>query len=548
MQTTTGMWLGLLFGTLAMLAVGPAAAETVDNYVIGPGDALAITVFEHPEFSLERAVVRPDGLITHPFLGPLQVAGSTPTQLAGQITTELKRELRAPLVTVSILEMAGGSLTVRGEVTAPGTFPALASLTVAQAVRLALGLTPQADRAEAYVVTPDGNTRNVDLNLALGERAADYRIAPGETLVVPRVGVKTVTIVGEVGKPGKYGMFPPDDTLLDALLGSGWVTPSADRQYALLVRNGDEAKRIEIAPLLNYAPGVTGPHLESGDMLVFPRGVNYMTVWGAVAQPGRRLLGLEPERVSDAVIAAGGLTAVADADRATLIRAGGESVEVDLKAALLTPTSAANLVLQAGDTLVIATRRNEVTVLGAVAKPGSYPYLPDARLLDLLTQGGGLTSRGDLDKVSLLRVGEPPAVVSVRALLKEGDQTGNLPLQVGDTVVVAEVEREVYVFGQVLAPGKFEFAEDDRLLDIMARVGFDKTSAAPWETALIRRRGVDTDVYVVDMDKVLRGQAPDKNYLIENGDIIVVPKRKGMNWRDWVQQFLVVFGLIRIFQ
>ena len=548
MQTTTGKWLGLLLGILAMSAAGLATAETVDNYILGPGDTLAITVFEHPELSLPHAVVRPDGFITHPFLGPLKVAGESPTQLAARLTYELKKELRAPLVTVSVLEMAGDSITVRGEVTAPGTFPALTPLTVARAVNLALGLTPRANRREAYIVAPQGDTRKVDLTLALGERAAEFTVAPRETLVVPPVEVKAVTIIGEVSKPGKYGMAPPDDTLLDALLGSGWVTPNADRTFALLIRNGEEAKRVEIAPLLNYVPGATGPHLESGDMLVFPRGVNYVTVWGAVARPGRLMLGPDEERISEVLTAAGGYTVTADTDKATLIHAGGESVVVDLKTAMETPTAPANLVVQAGDILLVGTRRNEVILVGAVGKPGPYPFTPDEKLLDLLTQAGGLAPNGDVDKVALLRSGEQPVTVSVRALLKNGDMTNNLPLKVGDTVVIPEVKREVYVFGWVLTPGKFEFAEDDRLMDIMARVGYDKAAAAPWKTALIRRKGVDVDVYEVDMEKVIRGQSPDKNYLIENGDIIVVPKRTGMNWRDWVQQLFLVVGAIRIFQ
>ncbi len=548
MQTTTRTWLGLLFGILAMLTVSLAAAETVDDYILGPGDEIAVTVFEHPELSLTRVVIRPDGLITHPFLGAIKVAGQTPTQLAGRLTQELKKELRAPLVTVSVLQMAGGMVYVRGEVTAPGAFPTLTPLTVARAINLALGLTPKASRREAYIIGPQGDTRKVDLTVAMGERAAEFMLVPSETLVVPPVEVKAITIVGEVGKPGKYGLTAPDDTLLDALLGCGWVTPSADRQYALLVRDGDEAQRVTIAPLLQYQPGAVGPHLESGDMLVFPRAINYVTVWGAVVKPGKIMLGLDEEKVSDLMVAAGGFTDSANRETASLVRANGESVTVDLKQALETPLAEANLAVQAGDTLLVASRRNEVTLVGAVGNPGSYPFTDDEKLLDLLTQGGGIARNGDLDNVALLRAGEPPVTVSVRGLFESGDMTNNLALRVGDTVVVPEVKRELYVFGWVLTPGKFEFEEGDRLIDIMARVGYDKASAAPWKTALIRRKGVDVDVYVVDMEKIIRGQAPDKNYLIENGDVIIVPKRTGMNWREWVQQLFFVVGAVRIFQ
>ena len=67
-------------------------------------------------------------------------------------------------------------------------------------------------------------------------------------------------------------------------------------------------------------------------------------------------------------------------------------------------------------------------------------------------------------------------------------------------------------------------------------------------TPLIRKRGVNADVYLIDVDKVIRGLAPDKNYALENGDVIVVPKRKGTNWLQWTQQLLSIYGLVNIFR
>jgi protein involved in polysaccharide export with SLBB domain len=548
MQTTHRAPFGLLCGLVAILTAGLVIAETTDDYVLGPGDQIAITVFDHPELSLAGVRVRPDGLITHPFLGVVKVGGQTASQLVAQLTKQLKKELRDPLVTVSVLEMAGGVIYVKGEVAAPGSFPTQTPLTVARAVNLALGLTPKANRHEAYIVSPQGDIRKVDLNLALGEQAGEYVVAPRETLLIPPVEVKPIMVIGEVEKPGKYGVAAPDDTVLNALLGCGWVTPNADRKYALLLRGDAAPQHVDIAPILQYQPGATGPHLQADDTLVFPRAVNYVTVWGAVARPGKLMLGWDEEHVSDMVVGAGGFGADADTDHGTLLRASGESVTVDLKACMDNPTAPANLPVQAGDTLLVATRRNEVILLGAVAKAGPQPFTQGETLLDLLTRAGGLAPNGDQDNVALLRPGEKPVTVSVRALLKDGDLTNNLALQVGDTVVVPEVKREVYVFGYVMNPGKFEFQEGDRLLDVIARAGIDKGAAATWETALIRKKGVNADVYLIDLDKVIRGLAPDKNYPIENGDVIVVPKRKGTNWLEWAQQLLSIYGLITIFR
>jgi protein involved in polysaccharide export with SLBB domain len=176
------------------------------------------------------------------------------------------------------------------------------------------------------------------------------------------------------------------------------------------------------------------------------------------------------------------------------------------------------------------------------------PFTRDDTLLDALTRDGGLAPNGDPDKVSLLRPGHAPVTVSVKKMFKEGDLTNNLPLQVGDTVVVAELHRDVYVFGYVSAPGKYTFQEDDRVLDIIARTGVAYGTAAPWESALIRRKGINVEVYVLDLDKLMHGQRQDMNYLLENGDIIFVPKRKGTNWLEWVQQAFSWYGLVSIFR
>jgi protein involved in polysaccharide export with SLBB domain len=295
--------IALLVGLLAVGAAGWGAAGVNDNYVLGPGDKISITVFDHPEFSLE-AVIRPDGLITHPFLGPLKVAGETAGQLAAAVTQALKQELRNPVVTVSVLEMAGGGVYVRGEVNAPGLVPALTGITVARAINLALGLTPKANLHEALIYSPQGEERKVDLTLALGDHAADYVLQPRETLVIPPVELKPITIIGEVVKPGQYALAAPDDTVLDALLAAGWVGPNADRKSALLVHDDNPPEQLDIAPLLKYQPGYTGPRLEAGDTLVFPHAENYVEVWGAVGKPGKVLLGQDEMHVAELAVGA----------------------------------------------------------------------------------------------------------------------------------------------------------------------------------------------------------------------------------------------------
>ena len=82
-------------------ALAHKAATADPNYTIGPQDVLDISVWKEPE--LTRSVpVRPDGKISLPLLNDVQAAGLTPSELAAQITTNLKKFVTAPQVTVIV--------------------------------------------------------------------------------------------------------------------------------------------------------------------------------------------------------------------------------------------------------------------------------------------------------------------------------------------------------------------------------------------------------------------------------------------------------------
>ena len=69
-------------------AADPASSATKD-YLIGPGDALQIFVWQHTDLSV-TVPVRPDGKISTPLVEDLVAVGKTPSQLARDIETVLQ--------------------------------------------------------------------------------------------------------------------------------------------------------------------------------------------------------------------------------------------------------------------------------------------------------------------------------------------------------------------------------------------------------------------------------------------------------------------------
>ena len=168
-------------------AKAPATADP--NYVIGPQDVLDIDVWKEAE--LTRLVpVRPDGKISLPLLNDVQAAGLTPTQLSEEITTELKKFITDPQVTVIVTEINSQRVYILGEMTRPGAYPLLPGMTVLQALSSAGGFTPFANMKKIYVLRSEsGKQEKFPFNykdVVKGKNAEqNIVLKAGDQIVVP---------------------------------------------------------------------------------------------------------------------------------------------------------------------------------------------------------------------------------------------------------------------------------------------------------------------------------------------------------------------------
>lgn len=142
-------------------------------------------------------------------------------------------------------------------------------------------------------------------------------------------------------------------------------------------------------------------------------------VSGAVATPGRYGFEVVPGLL-DAINRAGGATAAADLSRVQVLRREGDArrpLTVDLARALREGSSAGLPALRPGDTIVVpagptaageggapsVTSSDAVGVLGEVTRPGLYPVGSGQDLWLALAAAGGLTPRGRLTDVRVVR-------------------------------------------------------------------------------------------------------------------------------------------------
>jgi len=165
------------------------AATEDPNYTIGPQDVLDISVWKEPE--LTRTVpVRPDGKISMPLLNDVQAAGLTPSQLAAQITTSLKKYVTEPQVTVIVTAINSQRVFIIGEVLRAGAYPLLPGMTVLQALSSAGGFTQFAALGKIYVLrNENGKQAKYPFNYkaAINGKQVDqnFSLKAGDTIVVP---------------------------------------------------------------------------------------------------------------------------------------------------------------------------------------------------------------------------------------------------------------------------------------------------------------------------------------------------------------------------
>jgi len=179
----------------AFLAVGlvglaqPALAASEDGYGLQPGDVIRISVWR--EEALDQGVlVRPDGGISFPLAGDLQAEGQTVEELTAAIARKLSEYIPNPVVTVSLQQNEGNRIYVNGRVNRPGVYLINRDVDVVQAIAIAGGLTPFADRRDIKILRREGGVqRSIPFNYKAVERgtalAQNIILQAGDTVVVP---------------------------------------------------------------------------------------------------------------------------------------------------------------------------------------------------------------------------------------------------------------------------------------------------------------------------------------------------------------------------
>jgi polysaccharide export outer membrane protein len=168
-------------------------AGVPEDYKIGSGDILSISVWKEPDASVPSVVVRPDGKIAMPLLKDISVAGLTPKEVERNIADGLsKLILTGADVTVVVTAVNSKKIYVMGAARKEGIIPYTYKMTAMQAIGEAGGLNEFAKRKKIYVLrkSPEGELLRFPFNyddVIRGQKVEqNIELQPGDTLVIPQ--------------------------------------------------------------------------------------------------------------------------------------------------------------------------------------------------------------------------------------------------------------------------------------------------------------------------------------------------------------------------
>ena len=181
------------------------------------------------------------------------------------------------------------------------------------------------------------------------------------------------------------------------------------------------------------------------------------------------------------------------------------------------------------DPRVIVTTQQfgySITVMGEVKSPGVYPLAGRTRLLDMLTEAGGVTDRaGHVIEIFPAGSMKNPQTVLWDPTLRENDNA-ELQIKTGETVLVSRCG-VVYVGGNVNRPGAYPLCDSNHttLSEVIALAQGAKTSSWTQRTLLLRTSGSPVSatrvVQNVKLEDVLRGRRVD--ITLQPDDIVFIP-------------------------
>lgn len=401
-----------------------------------------------------------------------------------------------------------------------------------------------------------------------------------------------VNVMGYVKKPGKV-FLPAAANIQMALQAAEGIRTGAQLDK-LQLRRGNNSTEFNYKKYLDSGDSTILPSLNSLDTIFVPASpmignieVEFdptkiaaggdaadrlaIKVFGEVHQQGSFTFNSETNLI-EFLMKAGGVTRYAGVEQIRVITEG-EPALFNLKRYLDSGDTSLLPEINPGATIFVPRQEEEIKagsnvvyVMGEVFKPGAYEGKKDITFMDILANAGGPTRFAESRQIKIIKANSQVISFDLTGYT-HGTTSKSLPkITAGDAIFVPEKtdmnekswlkispKRAVRVIGEVVRPGRYEWANEMSLVDLLAHVG-GPTSRADTANIDVISRDINGAVrqYQFDLDSFISEGRDESTLPIIRGGATVrvhdLPSDPADNKAQWVRQAseksIYVFGQV----
>ena len=488
------------------------------------------------------------------------------------------------------------SIKVFGEVNTPAIFAFKKDANVIDMIMRAGGVTRYAAVEQIRVISQGKPIIfNLQAYLDSGDAALLPKVEPGATIFVPkqveeiRRGALTVYVMGEVAKPGAFE-GKKGASFIEILANAGGPTRFADTRQIRIMRVDGKVDMFDL-PKFTEVAGGTLPAIMAGDAIFVPEKTETtepswlkvppnraVQVIGAVVKPGRYEWSNEMS-LFDLLAAAGGPSAHADLANLQILKSDNDRahpIRFDL-GAFLQKGGALSAVpkIVAGNVIMIPelpvdpndnksqwTRQasdHSIYVMGQVGAPGRYAFNTNLHFLDIISAANGPTGTADLRNIRVSHRDQPGAAVTkvnLARYFETGDESILPRVLPGDVIFVPDRNREwldepaentVRVLGSVAKPGRYRFADNMSILDLLAEAGGPTADAYQEKIVVVNLGSGQDQARLFNLVSFAKTGDIRKLPVVRVGDTVYVPNMSQSGWKIFIEGVKDTVSILSIF-
>ena len=492
----------IIFGSELYTSVAPSfepnmSLATPLNYVLGPNDQIAVSVYGVQEYSGDL-LVSAEGNISIPNVGLIRVAGLTIEAATQKIKNTMGSTVYTYLrsggskISVTLSKIRTIKVTIIGA-NRPATYRLSSLATVFNALYVSGGPTAFGSFREIELLRDNKLFKKIDLYRMLlnGDQSDNVGLKDNDVIRIPSYKTR-VSIEGQVKRPGIFEVLPNESFANILAFASGYTDTAYQASVKVFAQTNKERqiKDIQEVQYNTYQPQV-------GDVFVVSKLLNRFSnrvkIAGAVYRPDVFEL-TSNLKVADLIRRADGLTEDAYTGRAQIIRLQEDLtrsvVSFDVAKAL-NGDATNNILLNREDQVVITSKLDlrdslNVSIQGEIRKPGSFEFTQGLTLNDLILQAGGFTNAA-FKSIEIARLIKRDSIeqkdfraAEIISTEVDGDistAAASIKLTPFDVVTVKRkagytLPESVRISGQVQYPGPYALsARNARVSAILKRAG-----------------------------------------------------------------------------